>query len=88
MENVLEEVIVSAKQDTKIAEKDLRFIKHCWESLLYHEDKAWIKKESKSCFDVTTGNNDSADICELTGIYILSQLSNLLPREDSGLHPG
>ena len=32
------------------------------------------------------GSNDGAEICELTGIYILSQRSNLLPREDIGLY--
>ena len=32
------------------------------------------------------GSNDGAEICELTGIYILSQLSNLLPQEDIGLY--
>ena len=31
-------------------------------------------------------SNDGAEICELTGICILSQLSNLLPREDIGLY--
>ena len=85
-EKFLEEVIVSAKQRTEIEEKDLRIIKHCRKSLLYHEDEAWKKKESKSCFDVTMGCNDGAEICELTGICILSQLSNLLPREDTGLY--
>ena len=32
------------------------------------------------------GSNDSTEICELTGIYILSKLSNLLPEEEIGLY--
>ena len=32
------------------------------------------------------GSNDGAKFCELTGIYILSQLSSLLAREDIGLY--
>ena len=32
------------------------------------------------------GSNDSAEICELTGIYILSKFSNLLPQEEIGLY--
>ena len=32
------------------------------------------------------GSNDGAEICELTGIYILLQLSNLLPQEDIDLY--
>ena len=31
-------------------------------------------------------SNDCAEICEFTRIYILSQGSNLMPREDSGLY--
>ena len=77
MEKILEKVIIFANQQTEIAEKDLRIIKHCRKSLLYHEDEAWKKKESENCFDVTMGSNDGAEICKLTGIYILSQLSNL-----------
>ena len=63
----------------EITEKDFRIIKYCSKSLLYHEDDAWEKKESRSCFDVTMGSNNGAEICELTGIYFLSQLSNLVP---------
>ena len=84
-QKLLEEVMVFAKQHTEIAEKDLRIIKHCRKSLLYNEDEAWKKKESESCFDVTMGSNDGAESCELTGIYILSQLSNLLPQKDIDL---
>ena len=32
------------------------------------------------------GSKDGAEICELTGIYILSQFSTLLPQEHIGLY--
>ena len=32
------------------------------------------------------GSKNGAEICELTGIYIFSQVSNLVSREDSGLY--
>ena len=80
MENFLEEVIVFANQLTEIAEKDLRIIKHCRKSLLYHEDEAWKKKESESCFDVTMGSNDGMEICELTGIYIFTAFKSFTTR--------
>ena len=71
------------------AKKDFRIIKHCRKSLLYQEDEAWKKKESESCFVVTMGNNDGAESCEFTGIYIYKlflQLSNLVLQEGSGLY--
>ena len=55
-------------------------------NLLCHEDEAWKKKESESRFDVIVGSNNSTEICELTGIYILSQLSNILSQKDIGLY--
>ena len=78
-EKILEDVIV--KQHIEIAEKDLR-LSIAGISLLSHKDKAWKKKEPESCFDFMMGSNNGAEICELTGIYILSQLSNLVPQED------
>ena len=70
-----------------IAENDLRIIKNCRKSLLYHKDEAWKRKESESCFaHVTMGINNGVEIWERTGIYILTKLSNLAPREDSGLY--
>ena len=70
-----------------IAENDFRIIKNCRKSLLYHKDEAWKRKESESCFaHVTMGINNGAEIWERTEIYILTKLSNLAPREDSGLY--
>ena len=84
-EKNLKEGIVFAKQHMDIAEKNLRIVKYCRNSLLYHEMKH-EKKKSKSCFDITMGSNDGAEICELTGIYNLSQPSYLLPREVGSLY--
>ena len=36
--------------------------------------KSEIKKESR-LFDLTMGANDSAEVCELVGIFMLYQLS-------------
>ena len=43
---------------------------------LINEDKPWCKKENESC-DVAMGSNDSAEISDLCGLYLLSLLSHL-----------
>ena len=43
------------------------------------------KRNTESCFDVSMGSFDGAEICELVGIYILSLLSNKLNKQSSGL---
>ena len=45
------------------------------------------KKNTESCFDVTMGSFDGAEICELVGIHILPLLSNKLDKQ-SGLYTG
>ena len=57
--------------------KDLRLIMHCRKSLLFFGNETWKKKSAESCFDVTMGSFDSAEIFELVGLYIQSNLENI-----------
>ena len=43
--------------------------------LLYNEWEPWIKKQSNH-FDVTMRSCDGPEVCELTGIFILSLIGN------------
>ena len=85
-EEILDNAILFAQQYIHIPEKDLRTIKHCKKSLLYNNNEPWEKKNTESCFDVTMGSFDGAEICELVGIHILSLLSNKLDKQSSGLY--
>ena len=85
-EEVLHNAILFAQQYIDIPEKDFRIIKHCRKSLLYNDNEPWKKKNTESCFDVTMGSFDGAEICELVGIHILSLLSNKLDKPSAGLH--
>ena len=44
------------------------------------------KKNTESCFDVTMGSFDDAEIYELVCIHILSLLSNKLGKQSTGLY--
>ena len=46
----------------------------------------WKKKDTDSCFDVTMGSYDGAEVCELVGIYLLSLLANIIDKNNSGLY--
>ena len=76
-ENILDTAINFAKQYTDISDENLRIIKHCRKSLLYNNHEPWKKKETDSCFDLTMGSYDGAEVCELVGIYLLSLLANI-----------
>ena len=45
-----------------------------------------MKKYTESCFDVTMGSFDGAEVCELVGIFILCFLAKLINKNDCGLY--
>ena len=59
---------------------------HCRKCLLIFSNETWKKKSTESCFDVTMGSFDGDEICELAGLYIQSNLENILPKTDFGLY--
>ena len=46
------------------------------------------KKNSDNCFDVTMGSYDGAEVCELVGTLVLSNLANSISKENCGLYRG
>ena len=85
-EDVLANSIQCAELHTTIDDKDLCLIMHCRKSLLFFGNETWKKKSTESCFDVTMGSFDGAEICELVGLYIQSNLENILPKTNFGLY--
>ena len=85
-ETILDNAISFALQHTYTAEEDLRIIKHCRKSLLYNDSEPWKKKDTYSCFDVTMGSYDGAEICELVGTHLLLLLANTINKKDCGFY--
>ena len=80
-EEILGEVISFAKSLIDIDDHKIRTIKHCRKSLLFHNNVAWKKKTTTSCFDVTMGSYDGAKVCELVGIFSFSKLGNIIGKK-------
>ena len=85
-ETILDKALLFAKQHHYISNDNTRLIKHCRKSLLFSNNEAWKKKQTESCFDVTMGSFDGAEVCELVGIYILCFLAKLINKKDCGLY--
>ena len=73
-EEIIEETISFAKSLINTDSQKIRTIKHCGKSLLFHNNVAWKTKPTTSCFDVTMGIHDDAEVCKLAGKSILSKL--------------
>ena len=63
-----------------------RIINHCRKLLLSSDNSNMKKKLTGSCFDVTMGSFDGAEIFELVGLYIQSKLEKILPKSNFGLY--
>ena len=50
------------------------------------QDKAWMKKDSTRLFDVTMGNYDGVEVCELVGIFALAHITRQFKKGDVGLY--
>ena len=64
-----------ASQFSNISVEDIRIIKHSKKTTLFKDGIPWAKKASD--FDVAMGSFDGAEVCELVGLYLLSQLQHL-----------
>ena len=50
-------------------------------SLLFCNDKTWVKKNDLSLFDVTMGSYDGAEVCELVGLFLLNILADIFGKD-------
>ena len=61
-------------------------IMHSRKSFLFEScGNIWVKKENED-FDVTMGSYDGAEICELVGLFLLSELNRILGTNKAGLY--
>ena len=81
-----DKAISFGSNDTAGSLEDKRIIKRSWKSLLFYLEKAWKKKESNSCFDVTIGSYDGAELYELIGIFTQSVLEEMINKEAMSLY--
>ena len=85
-DDILTNAIQLAKLHTTIDDKGLCLIMNCAKSLLIFGNEIWKKKSTKCCFDVTMSSFDGAEMREFVGLYIQSNLENILPKINFGLY--
>ena len=80
---LFEKAIKFAKSYVFINDQDVKTIYSARQSFLYHKDEPWVKVGSED-FDIPMGSNDSAECCELIGMYLLHSITqkskDILPR--------
>ena len=84
-EKLLNEALAFADKYVEIPNEDKVIINHARKSLLFNNGDTWMKKDS-GLFDVTMGAWDGAEVCELSGTFLLHLLSQKYNKEDLGLY--
>ena len=75
-----------ARQFTDISESESNLILHACQTVLTSNDGTWRKKTGKGLFDVPMGSFHGAELCDLVGLHLLSQLRGALPAGMFGLY--
>ena len=75
-QKLLKNALNFAALHSDISEDDKKLFFHCRKSYLFSKDKIWVKRGNPN-FDVTMGSYDGAEICDIVGLYLLSQLQKL-----------
>ena len=81
--DILENVITFTKTCISINDFDLRIVRHCRKPLLFSNDDVWKKKSTTSCFNITMGSYDGADIrtvFQILFIYLFLFIDIVLSR--------
>ena len=85
-EELLKRALDFAAGHTTVTEEERNIIFHSRKSLLFHNNTRWMKKNGQDLFDVTMGSYDGAEVYELVGTFILSQLCQKLQKQNVGLY--
>ena len=84
-EDLLDKAVSWAKSITPVPEEHVTIIKHARKSLLFNHGDPWVKR-NQSLFDVTMGSYDGAEVCDLIGLFILTELEKLFGKDFIGLY--
>ena len=82
---LLVNAIEYARKFTPITNLQKKTIIQSCRSLLVSKGVPWVKKGSDE-FDVTMGSFSGAEVCEMVGLYLLSQITQHVPSHWVGLY--
>ena len=85
-EETLKKAISFAEQHCEISDQEKEIIMQSRRSFLICDGEPWTKKDSNGNFDITQGSFDSCQCCELVGLYMLSEVSKIVPPEFHGIY--
>ena len=83
---IFDQTIEFARKHLTITDRDLEIIYNCRRGILCHNGRNWIRKDTPENFDVPMGGRDSAQVSDITGLYILDCIGRVVGQEYVGLY--
>ena len=80
------DAIKFSKKFTKFSDDDTELILHACQSVLFHENETWCKKNSNSYFDIVMGSFHRAEICDLNGLSFLDKVNTVTGISNIGFY--
>ena len=72
-EDLLRRTIEWAENFIEISDEHKELIFHVRKTFLFHKNQGWVKKDNEN-FDVAMGSHDSAEVCEIVGLFLLKEV--------------
>ena len=66
--------LIFSKTITTVSDMDVDIILHARRTVVVYDKSLWINKNSDAPFDVGMGANDSAEVSDLVGLFLLHNL--------------
>ena len=86
-ETILVNPIRFGQNHVEITDEEKGIIYNCRKSLLFYKNEPWKKKKnSDSCFEVTMGSYNGAELCEFISTDLLLQLHTIINKNEFGLY--
>ena len=82
---LLNDALTFAETIINLDDHDKKIIYHSCKSLLFNQGQTGMKKGSHM-FDVSMGQYDGAEVCELIGIFLLNLLGRKYDTKSIGLY--
>ena len=59
---------------------------HTCQTIISYDNRIWTKKSNINNFDIAMGSFQGAEVCDLIGLYILSEISPITGPLNIGLY--
>lgn len=81
-----EKALNFTKQIRPIADSDLRIMIHSSKTILFHGNEPFTKRKGNGNFGAPVGCFHEAEVCELVGTYMLSQINTVFENKNVSLY--